>query len=41
LGSARELRALVNQAGDEEIVMRPDEELLGVVVHSGLVLARG
>ena len=21
--------------------MRPDEELLGVVVHSGLVLARG
>ena len=25
---------------DEEIAMRPDEELLGVVVHSGLVLAR-
>ena len=23
-----------------EIAMRPDEELLGVVVHSGLVLAR-
>jgi len=40
LGSARELRALVNQAGDEEIAMRPDEELLGVVVHSGFVLAR-
>jgi hypothetical protein len=40
LGSARKLRALVNQAGDEEIAMRPDEELLGVVVHSGLVLAR-
>jgi hypothetical protein len=40
LGSARELRALVNQAGGEEIAMRPDEELLGVVVHSGLVLAR-
>jgi hypothetical protein len=40
LGSARELRALVNPAGDEEIAMRPDEELLGVVVHSGLVLAR-
>jgi hypothetical protein len=37
----RELRALVNPAGDEEIAMRPDEELLGVVVHSGLVLARG
>jgi hypothetical protein len=36
----RELRALVNSAGDEEIAMRPDEELLGVVVHSGLVLAR-
>src|SRR5215207_5273642 len=40
LGSVRELRALVNPAGDEEIAMRPDEELLGVVVHSGLVLAR-
>jgi hypothetical protein len=40
LGSTRELRALVNPAGDEEIAMRPDEELLGVVVHSGLVLAR-
>src|SRR5919202_1473974 len=40
LGSARELRGLVNPAGDEEIAMRPDEELLGVVVHSGLVLAR-
>jgi hypothetical protein len=25
----------------EEIVMGPDEELLGVVVHGGLVLARG
>jgi hypothetical protein len=24
-----------------EVAMRPDEELLGVVVHSGLVLARG
>src|SRR5215218_1726043 len=40
LGSARELRTLVNPAGDEEIAMRPDEELLGIVVHSGLVLAR-
>jgi hypothetical protein len=38
--SARELRGLVNPADDEEIAMRPDEELLGVVVHSGLVLAR-
>jgi hypothetical protein len=40
LGSARELCALVNQADNEEIAMRPDEELLGVVVHSGLVLVR-
>jgi hypothetical protein len=27
-------------SSDEEIAMRPEEELLGVVVHSGLVLAR-
>jgi hypothetical protein len=37
--SARELHALVNPAGDEELAMRPDKELLGVAVHSGLVLA--
>jgi hypothetical protein len=37
--SARASRAC--QASDEEIAMRSDEELLGVVVHSGLVLARG
>src|SRR5919199_3891826 len=38
---ARERCGLVDQPMIREVAMRPDDELLGVVVHSGLVLARG